>query len=169
MAAVSFSKESCEHSSEAFQKAQTGGGVNTRVGTHCLLAPQHWSFLGKWHCSHPIQPLLHLNNHRIHHSSPSKLVMKRENTKDREQLTEVKDLKECWGTMKQNKPKPSHTAGKLLEGWTTKSFSKTTDYSSTENKWSDKIQLFVTWRHLAINSPYDRHCAKHCLQHYHKR
>lgn len=166
MPAVSFSKESCEQSSQAFQKAQMGGGVNTCVGIHCLLVPQHSSFLGKWHCSHPIWPFLHLNNHRTHHS---KLVMKRENIKGRKQLIEVKDLKQCRGTMKQNKPKPNHKAGKLLEGRTTKSFSKTIDYSSTENKWSDKLQPFVTWRHLAINSPHDRHCAKHCLQLYHKR
>lgn len=166
MLPVSFSKASCEHSSQAFQKAQMGGGVNTCVGIHCLLVPQNWSFLGKWHCSHSIWPFLHLNNHRTYHS---KLAMKRENTKGREQLIEIKDLKECCGTTKQNKPNPNHKAGKFLEGWTTKSFSKTIHYSSTENKWSDMLQPFVTWRHLAISSPHDRLCAKHCLQHYHDK
>lgn len=39
MLAASFSKESCENSSQAFQKAQTGGDVNTCVGIHYL--PQH--------------------------------------------------------------------------------------------------------------------------------
>lgn len=165
MPVVSFSKESSEHSCQAFQKAQMGGGVNTS-------SEQCWNTLstgtptlklGKWHWSHRIWPFLHLNNHRTHHS---KLVMIRENTKGREQLTEVKDLKQCWGTTNQNKPKPNHKTRKLLEGWTTKSFSKTIHFSSTENKRSDKLQPFGTWRHLAVNSPHDRDCAKHCLQHY---
>lgn len=41
-------------------------------------------------------------------------MMKRENTKGREQLTEVKDLKQCWGRTKQNKPKPNHKAFRRL-------------------------------------------------------
>lgn len=143
MPAVSFSKESSEHNSQAFQKAQMGGGANTCVWTHCLLVHQHYSCLGNW--SHPMGPFF---TFKQSWNTPVKTGDKKgkykevQNNKQKSKF----DFKQCWGTTKQNKEnkiKQNQTPklGSFWEGWTTKHSSKTIHYSSTEKK---------KWKVLAI-------------------